>query len=296
MRAVTRLTGISEHLLRAWERRYGVVTPSRTEGGTRSYSDADVAHLRMVKHAVDRGQSIGKVARMSRAELAALDDASTGDATSEPLIERVLAADAEGLEHELRVMADWIGPVRWAYEVAGPLSVAIGDGWHDGRISVAQEHLGTACISRVVESILLRLTTERAKAGADEVLPLLILTTPPEELHVIGIQLAALVAAARGFSVSLLGAQTPAEELAAFAGDCGDAIVVVGSVALPPAALQSYLRKLRKQLPRRVPLYAGGADVQRLKLPERVKSLDSLESFEAALESIEKRRHRAATA
>jgi DNA-binding transcriptional MerR regulator len=72
MRIVTRRTGLSAHLLRAWERRYEVVKPSRSEGGRRLYSDADIERLRLLYHATLAGRSIGQVAELSTEALTAL--------------------------------------------------------------------------------------------------------------------------------------------------------------------------------------------------------------------------------
>src|SRR5688572_25980041 len=78
---VARLTGISAHQLRIWERRYHTVTPARTEGGDRLYSDKDVARLRNLKKLSDLGHSIGQIARLGERELAAL-------LATEPLVDK----------------------------------------------------------------------------------------------------------------------------------------------------------------------------------------------------------------
>ena len=72
MRVVTRRTGLSPDLLRAWERRYEVVTPSRSKGGRRLYSDADIERLRLLYRATLAGRSIGLVADLSADALAAV--------------------------------------------------------------------------------------------------------------------------------------------------------------------------------------------------------------------------------
>jgi len=66
---VARLTGLSPHLIRAWERRYGAVQPQRTRAGTRLYSDEHVARLQLMKALVDLGEPIGQVAALSSGEL-----------------------------------------------------------------------------------------------------------------------------------------------------------------------------------------------------------------------------------
>src|SRR5687768_11395483 len=69
---VSERTGLSQDILRVWERRYGAVSPTRTESGERLYSDADVARLRLLDAAVAAGRRISRVATLSTTELEAL--------------------------------------------------------------------------------------------------------------------------------------------------------------------------------------------------------------------------------
>ena len=67
--AVSRLTGVPADTLRVWERRYGVVEPHRTEGGSRLYSQHDIARLGLIKRLVDSGHAIGTVANLTLEQL-----------------------------------------------------------------------------------------------------------------------------------------------------------------------------------------------------------------------------------
>ena len=67
---VANLTGLDPHTIRAWERRYRAIEPGRSEGGTRFYSDADVARLQLIKAVVDCGDPVRRVARLSDARCA----------------------------------------------------------------------------------------------------------------------------------------------------------------------------------------------------------------------------------
>src|SRR3982750_880947 len=81
IRAVSRLTGIAIDTLRAWERRHQAVTPVRDDRG-RMYTDADIARLRLLRGAVERGHSIGRLAGLTDAELRALADTAAANAAS----------------------------------------------------------------------------------------------------------------------------------------------------------------------------------------------------------------------
>jgi len=67
--AVSRITGIGSETLRAWERRYNAVIPSRTDSGDRNYSREDVAKLLLLKSLVDSGISIGTIAGLNTEQL-----------------------------------------------------------------------------------------------------------------------------------------------------------------------------------------------------------------------------------
>ncbi len=282
MRAVTQLTGISEHLLRAWERRYGAVEPSRTAGGTRSYSDADVTRLRLLKQAVDAGSKIGEIASLSNDEILALseDDAASTPAV-DSLIELIEQGDPTAIDRELEKLYHWLGALRWAQEVASPLSAEIGRRWSEGALSIAQEHLATASLVRVVEAQVLELGAKGSGQGA-----VLVLTTPPEELHALGIELAALVAAAQGATVYQLGAQTPSAEVARYAVEMEADCVVVGVAYLPRTRVQAYCRALRRELPASVGLVVGGAACHGIKLPAKVDIVTDLKDFAAFVEAL----------
>jgi DNA-binding transcriptional MerR regulator len=76
VRLVARRTGLTPHVLRAWERRYGVVVPARSEGGQRLYSDADIRRLELLRRLTDAGHSIARLARLPAEELALLVEAT----------------------------------------------------------------------------------------------------------------------------------------------------------------------------------------------------------------------------
>jgi len=116
IKTVARVTGLSPEVLRAWERRYGVVRPSRTPGGYREYSEADVERLRMLRVLTARGWTIGEIAGHSTLELdrlvQQLREQSDQEVVDAPpghhaaLIEQLIALAAEldafGLRRALR--------------------------------------------------------------------------------------------------------------------------------------------------------------------------------------------------
>jgi len=69
IRTVAMLTGLQEHNIRTWEKRYNLLEPKRTPSGRRLYSEADVQYLALLRQLVDRGHPIGSLVTMPRAEL-----------------------------------------------------------------------------------------------------------------------------------------------------------------------------------------------------------------------------------
>src|SRR5512133_1309735 len=72
IKAVAKLTGLTPHVIRVWEKRYGAVKPHRTDTNRRMYSESDVHRLGMLRHATTAGHSIGNIANLPEDRLAKL--------------------------------------------------------------------------------------------------------------------------------------------------------------------------------------------------------------------------------
>lgn len=251
-------TGLTADVIRAWERRYSAVEPARDDAGQRLYSDAQVGRLRLLHRATEGGRSIGQVVELPDGELAELvrgDAAARAErrpsgADVDRLFRRALALDGPGLEAELRraLMAQGLGA--FAEEVAAPLLRRLGEGWHAEEVTPAQEHVASAAVSRVLTSL---------REGRGEG-PVAVVATLSGERHEAGALMAAAAAELAGWRVVYLGADLPAEDLAA-AAESTDARAVCVSVvyAAPSAELQQQFRALRARLPDAVEVYVGGA-------------------------------------
>ena len=273
LRAASRLTGVSPELLRAWERRYGVVRPRRTPGGTRRYSAADLERLRLVKAAVDAGHRIGQVAHLGDAELERL---SRPDDRSGNSFDAILAAldrlEAAEFQRLLALQLAALGPLRFAREVAAPLVREIGDRWGAGQLGVASEHAATAVLRSLLGSAFQ--PTPASTRG-----PRIVFATPSGERHELGLLMAALTALGAGANPLYLGADLPVEDTVA-AVRRTDASVLAISIATPAAPHARSLRALRDSLAGTVRLWVGGRGSQDLALPSGVERIGSLEDLE----------------
>jgi DNA-binding transcriptional MerR regulator/methylmalonyl-CoA mutase cobalamin-binding subunit len=279
VRLVAIRTGLTPHVLRAWERRYDMVSPARTEGGQRLYSELDVERLRLLRRLTDRGHSIGRIATLPIAELARLDVETGGaeegaappdgkrsradeaEQTRAGSVGKSIAAalqatrrlDAVELQAVLERAAVTLGVPVFIDEVVAPALVRVGHGWAEGSVSVAQEHMATAVFRRVL-SWLFQVYEVTGAA------PRLIVATPPSQIHELGALMAAASAAAEGWRVTYLGPDLPVADLVSAVAQTGARAVAVSAVYVPEGAdLLAALREMRAGLPERVPLLVGGA-------------------------------------
>lgn len=294
-------TGLTPHILRAWERRYAVVAPSRSQGGQRLYSDLDVQRLRLLRSLTERGHSIARLAGASLEDLqrTAREEelprlwepkVPATEAGAEELRSAVLGAvrkmDGVELQAVLERAAVTLGVPSFLDLVAGPSLQKIGQGWSEGTVSIAQEHLATVVFRRVLGWILR--VYEVKDSG-----PRLVVATLPRHVHELGALLAADAAAAEGWGVTFLGADLPVAELLASARQVG-ANAVALSVVYPKvdAGLIIDLEQLRSGLEPQVAILLGGAaaaqDLERL-TSMGAQVVDSLTEFRASLHRLRER-------
>jgi len=277
LRTAARLTGLSPELLRAWERRYGVVEPQRTAGGTRRYTAADIDRLRLVKAAVDAGQRIGKVARMDAAELER--SAGTASPSDEPAdrmdeIFAVLAGyDAAAVQRILGRHLSALGPSAFAREVAAPLVAEVGDRWADGRTGIAQEHLVSGALRSLLGAAL-------QPTASSQIGPRIVFATPSGERHELGLLMAALTALGAGANPIYLGCDVPVDDLIGAVAESDAAGLALSIVTAPPATVARAIAALRGGLPQDALLWVGGSGAAELALPAGVEHIERLEDLE----------------
>jgi MerR family transcriptional regulator, light-induced transcriptional regulator len=265
--ALARLTGLSTHVLRAWERRYGVVEPSRSPGGNRFYSEADVVRLRRVKSLVDRGHAVSAVAGLSNRRLASMvaeQEVGDGEGFDEEAQRRFFAAiealDVAAAERLLAHLAVALAPEKLP-EVLGRLLDAIGARWEQGLFGVAHEHAASALLRNLIGRLL--------QIHEHPAAPAALVTTPPGELHEFGALLAALVASGAGWRVVYLGPNLPVDEIVSATSRSGAAAVLLSVVNEPTAPTREALAELSGALPRHVRLLLGGRSATRCRAATR---------------------------
>ena len=268
IRAVSKLTGIGIDTLRAWERRYGAVAPTRDDRG-RMYTEADVARLRLLNGAVEKGHSIGRVAGLSDDELRDLCGGAGAvvpraalpthraplDTTA--LVTALRDYDAVGIDQELSRLAAVLRPLDLLQDVLMPVLTQVGDDWHRRQTRIAHEHLMSSTMRNLLGAFL-RLYARRDAAVR------LLFATPSGERHEIATLGAAMLAASAGLSVSYLGADLPAREIVDAIEPAGAQVLVLGmTTAAADKARERELKTIVRELPNGVELWAGGRGAER---------------------------------
>ncbi len=271
---VAERTGLSQDVLRVWERRYGAVQPDRAPNAQRLYSDADIERLRLLHDATRAGRAIGQVAKLSTEALTALVEEDAAErpqrrppiASAEPgvVVSAALALaralDAGGLDDVLRRAAARLGSSPFLETVAVPLLRLVGDEWHAGRLTPSVEHLVSATLHDII------VETMRAFAGQNGA-PTVLVATPAGDRHAIGAALVGAAAAVEGWRVLYLGADLPAEEIVLAARAASVRVVALSVLYMEnEQRVLGELRAVRAALPAEVVLLVGGAGVSPLRV------------------------------
>jgi len=284
--AVERDTGLSKDVLRMWERRYGFPVPDRDSNGERSYPAAQVERLRLIKRLIDQGHRPGKLIATPADELSALAprrsvDRETSDSPATEDLGELLALikqhDAAAYQQAMQQRLARQGLQRFVQDTVAPLTRQVGDNWEDGSFEVFEEHLFTELTKR-----LLRQAVSALPAGPRA--PRILLTSVPDEPHVLGLLMVETLLALEGAECIPLGTQMPLLEIGRAAGaHRADIVALSFSTAFPQRQIPGLLLQLRLVLPAETGLWAGGRGVVRMNKMAGVQLLNTLEDAIKAL-------------
>ncbi|HEX8704575.1 MAG TPA: MerR family transcriptional regulator [Myxococcaceae bacterium] len=261
----SQLSGVRVELIRAWERRYGVPHPQRTPSGYRLYTERDVALLKRLKQLTEEGMAISEAVKLAP-QLQAEAEASTRQ--EEPrvevsptqlaewraaVLEAAAASDQERVSRVLDEVLSALPALKAFDEVLAPVQCEVGDRWHAGTLTVAQEHLVSQMVRARVVSLL---HAAPGNAGARHG----VLACLPDELHEVGLLGAALRLRHAGLRVTVLGQLVPAEDLGRMVRELRPDFVGLSAVTNPgPAAFEQRVSQVLGALPPGVPVWIGGA-------------------------------------
>ena len=265
---LSRRTGVSVDTLRAWERRYGLFEPARSEGGFRLYAASDEERARTMRALIADGLSAAQAAAAVREGRIPSSTGPASIAAAPDLTARELLTAIERLDEEAanRILDRSFAALSFdavAHRVLLPVLRAVGDGWQRGEVTIGQEHFAT----NLLRGRLLGF----ARGWMTGIGPVAVLACPPGESHDLGLILFGLSLHGRGWRIAFLGADTPLESIAETADAVDAALVVVAALSPEPlVGVRTGLRDLGAARP--LALGGGGvgadelADIEALRL------------------------------
>jgi DNA-binding transcriptional MerR regulator/methylmalonyl-CoA mutase cobalamin-binding subunit len=260
IKEASRLSGVSEASLRAWERRYGVVVPQRNASGYRVYGPEDLAAVSTMRRLIETGWSPAEAAIAVRtgdvpttAELA-VDEAAaqTPSAPEEPdaasfsrlFLSAATRLDTAGIEESLDA-GFALGSFEYVVDSwLFPTLQMLGSGWASGEVDIAAEHAATHAVHR-------RLSSAFEAAGSRSRGPVVVVGLPSGSQHDLGALAFATAIRRRGADVLYLGANVPVDswETAVRSRAASAAILAVVTPTDRPTALAVAERLLNRDVP-----------------------------------------------
>jgi DNA-binding transcriptional MerR regulator len=256
---LSRRLGVSDHVLRAWESRYGLLQPVRSAGGFRLYSEADALRIRRMQAHLAHGLSAAEAARAVLGEdsVAGTDlgrpggpDRAPSTASELPgALRRALDTfDEPAAQAVLDRLVFDLSLTTVLRDVVVPYLAELGERWEQGTASVAQEHFA----SNVIRGRLAGL----ARGWGNGHGPRAVLACPPGELHDLALMVFGIVLNRNGWRIDYLGMSTPVEELTRAVDAIRPDLVVLAATL--PENLEPLATPLTA-LAQRAPLVLAGA-------------------------------------
>jgi methanogenic corrinoid protein MtbC1 len=285
---VAKLTGLSKDVIRVWERRYGLVKPSRSSNRYREYSDEEVALLRFVKNQMEQGATIGGlaaeghdslVARMRVATPVSEAEQKPHDRLLDELIGSLDPMDKAGFERRLNGAVAVIPFEEAVQRILLPLQRRIGELWHEGHLNIAVEHYVTKIIQQKLFSVMNQLPV-------NEFGPRILIACPEGETHEIGAQAVAYIAATKGCHVYYLGPNLPYSDLVNFCEKISPDLVLLSLTELKQEAATLHHIKQLEQLATRWSVAVGGQGARAMEdrlHDTKIELLDDLTALHSRL-------------
>jgi DNA-binding transcriptional MerR regulator/methylmalonyl-CoA mutase cobalamin-binding subunit len=283
--AVERDTGLSKDTLRVWEKRYGFPLPERDEHGERVYTGEQVEKLRIMKRLVDRGMRPSKIIEASLDDLRSMVDPAPAEAGPEaavvaPILALVREHRVAELRHHLHQTMMTQGLSAFLVDTVAPMNAAVGDAWMRGQLEIFEEHLYTETLQGVLRNAIAAIPQHNRP-------PRILMTTVPNEQHVLGLLMAQGMFALEGATTISLGTQTPIWDIVqAGVSQHADVVALSFSAAFPANIAAEALEELRDQLPGRIAIWAGGSNpALKRRTPDGVAALPNLRDIPSLLSS-----------
>ncbi len=247
----SRRVGVSAELLRAWERRYGLLQPVRSTGGFRLYTAEDAERVARMRQGIGRGLSAAQAAEAAQAAGGAIERDAAPDGLAEGSAARLLEAidtyDESRVQAALDEALEALGLETTIGSVVMPALAEVGVGWQRDALAISREHFA----SNLIRARLLSLARLWGRGTG----PLALLACPEGERHDISLIAFGLIMRSRGWRIIFLGAETPLRTIERAAVATQPDLTVLA--CFDPSVLESQKAAVRR-LARQGRLLLGG--------------------------------------
>jgi len=261
IRTVANLTGVNPVTLRAWERRYSLITPQRTPKGHRLYTEQDVELIRQVLDLLDQGISISQVKPLldqtpgQTAPVPASDSGEVWKSYQQKMLKAIESFDEYALDSSYNDALSLYPVDVVSQRLTTPLLRILGERWKENETGVVEEHFFSVYLRNKLGTRIHHIN--QRSSG-----PLLLLACLPGEYHEIGLLIFSLASANFGYRVLVLGANTPLEQLPGVLEKRACAGIVLSCSSRPSrGVLENDLPGLVRKVS--VPVFVGGASATR---------------------------------
>lgn len=279
VKAISSLTGLSAETLRAWERRYEGILPARSENGRRQYSAQDLDKLSLLADLTRSGHAISKIVALDCKDLQILKAQASEDSGQQQLLSQITAAlldyRIERCEQLLKRALLACEPIDYVKGILLPALASVGDLWHQKRINIAQEHMFSSCVKRIVLSMVNNLQ------NASKTAPAMLFATPSDEPHEFGILLSCLLAASLQYRCYYLGTDLPGQDIVDAIEHLQPAIIVIGLMKSPLeiATIKEFSVIAHAEAVKNIPLWLGGHGGRKFKSEMTIEWLEDIDDF-----------------
>jgi len=228
---LSRRVGVSEHVLRAWESRYGLLVPARSDGGYRLYSADDESRVRRMQAHLAHGLAAAQAARaaiageqpggISRHDVTAAVARAGLVEPADALRQALDGLDEPGAQAVLDKLLTDFTVETVLRDVLLPYLHDLGQRWEQGTVSVAQEHFASHVVRGRMASL--------ARGWGNGRGPQAVLACPPGELHDLALLAFGIVLGRSGWRVGYLGVNMPILDLTQMAFLLRPSLVVLAA-------------------------------------------------------------------
>jgi len=267
---LSKVTGITTHTLRMWEKRYGTPKAHRLPSGHRRYPKKDVPRLRAIAKALDSGYRASKVVTGTLEQLHSLmglqpfiepgsrlsdpeaSDLLVKESVIESWIKHVHEYDDDLLINSFHLKWGEVGGLNFILDYASPFLERIGNGWEEKELTISHEHFSTECLVGFLNEKWRQMNVR--KNG-----PIVLITTLPGDPYNLGILMCAIVTSITRFKIVYLGITSPIDEIIRIAKNDNPRIIALSiSHSMSTEFTEDCLFKIRGDVNEKSLLITGG--------------------------------------